>query len=66
MGSCANYVGFRREDHIVLPTIVSYSILFYLDGPGERQDLHIQLFITELHNRGYKFATAAWTGIAAI
>ena len=40
--------------------------LFYLDGPGgSGKTFTYSYFVAELRSRGYKVATAAWTGIAA-
>ncbi|XP_065907872.1 uncharacterized protein [Dysidea avara] len=40
--------------------------LFYLDGPGgSGKTFTYNYLVAELHSRGYKVATATWTGIAA-
>ena len=60
----------RQVTNAVLHSVMSpndlNSMLFYLDGPrGSCKTFTYNYLVAELHSRGYKVATAAWTGIAA-
>ena len=60
----------RQVANAVLHCVMSpndlNSTLFYLDGPGGSvKTFMYNYLVAELHSRGYKVATAAWTGIAA-